>query len=1204
MADDHDKSEASLHTVDLETLGEDHGVSLYPGDNLCVSCWALFDGAALPTCPSCGELAPKAGWASLPYRFLDRYEFLELLGRGGVGAVFRAKHVDEARGEQQFAVKVVQQGAQPERRRLLSQMFEREISAAALLGRSRHFVRVLGHDTGDHLHLAMEYVPWPTLKRRLRNDGIMPPRHVARLGIALLHAAEVMHAHNLVHRDLKPANIFVTEEDGELRVKVADLGLWVLSEDRRGDVTESLPAGTFAGTLDYASPEQLDGVNIGLPSDLHAIASILWAAATGDVPFPAIGPSFLASMKSKRQLVEAVPARPASMPEPLYDVLAKALQPAIEDRYQTAREFADALEILVQDSEAFSSTIHIGSTPSRSVLRPRNDPARLKSTTPPPTPRARKPVVWPRWAAMAGAGAAALGGAYFLASKYFVPTVQPAASASVAPVGSQSAGPLVVPGPPATGPRVRALSLGSSHTCAVLADRSARCWGSNTRGQLGDGTMIGRSQPTKVAGLSQVKDIATGRTHTCARAEDDRVWCWGDNTRGQLGDGTATTRAAPMLVDGLPSIARLYVGGCHAWALTAEGQAWGWGCDDGGQLGEPRTRDARPRRLPTLDGARKILVWDTEDSGVACALFDDRPAACWSWGGDDGHARAASSLDVPAELAIAGDHGCGLMATGRLYCWGANDTGQVGDGTRERRPMPVEIANAPYVEQVVVGVGYSCARVTSGRVVCWGRNDHGQLGLRGHEDQLVPTTVPSIENAKQIVTDQGRTCALVEGGRVACWGAGLSERAGEPVWMAAMVGAEQLVSSRAGLICGVAVQGGAACVGDDEHGQLGVGRTLQRLKPARIEGIEKATGLWASARNVCAVDEQRQLWCWGSNHWGAFRDAPNIQPKPVRIGQGVVDVAMGNRGLYTVAEDEQGQRAVRAGGTLLFDHGSGLADDLFYPQTVTALTGAMQIVAGVRHGCGRMADGSLACWGDNTYGQLGDGSARFQRKPTPAATQGKVSQVATGGFHACALRDSGSVLCWGSNGNGQTGPGPTWTCAAGPRLFPCVRKPRKVIGAEGVVQLAAGQWHSCGLTKSGAVVCWGANRVGQLGDGTTVERATPGPVKGVTGALHLAVGEQHACAVLRSGAVWCWGDNGHGELGRATTDKCGPAKESCGPTAGPVSDVAEVSRVAVGWEFSCALRKDGTVWCWGNNQRGALGDGVASDRDRAVPVRF
>ncbi len=406
------------------------------------------------------------------------------------------------------------------------------------------------------------------------------------------------------------------------------------------------------------------------------------------------------------------------------------------------------------------------------------------------------------------------------------------------------------------------------------------------------------------------------------------------------------------------------------------------------------------------------------------------------------------------------------------------------------------------------------------------------------------------------------------------------------------------------MICGVGQEGGASCFGDDEYGQLGVGRTLQRMSPGRVSLLRGVRGLWASARNACAIDDKEQLWCWGSNHWRAFHGNPGIHPRPIRLGAGVKDLAMGTRGLYALMRDETGRVHVQAGGKLLQDHGAGPWDEYAYPHSVPDLDEAEQVVAGVRHGCERETEGVVKCWGSNAFGQLGEGSARSRKMPTPVLLSSSVTQIATGGFHTCGMRDSGEVFCWGSNSNGQVGPGPTWTCKTRARIYPCVRKPRQVLGAEGIVSLAAGQWHTCGLTKTGKVVCWGANHRGQLGDGTTIERSEPKPVKGIANVKKLAVGDQHACAVTRSGTVWCWGDDGHGELGRTTKDKCGVWKEPCGLIPAPVEGIEDATEVAAGWEFSCAIREEGTVWCWGNNHRGALGKGEAVDETEPVAVQF
>jgi alpha-tubulin suppressor-like RCC1 family protein len=359
--------------------------------------------------------------------------------------------------------------------------------------------------------------------------------------------------------------------------------------------------------------------------------------------------------------------------------------------------------------------------------------------------------------------------------------------------------------------------------------------------------------------------------------------------------------------------------------------------------------------------------------------------------------------------------------------------------------------------------------------------------------------------------------------------------------------------------------------------------------------------LVAASRNACAIHDGT-LACWGANTWKAFGPDDALRTEPTKLADDVTDMALGTRGLYVFVGHANKDRHVQGGGTILLDHGVGASQDLSFPHGLPVLDGTRQIVVGARHACGRMVDGTVRCWGENTLGQIGDGTASTRSKPTPALKVADVVSVVAGGYHTCTLRRDGTVACWGNNKNGQAGPGPSWRCEMGGQVFECVRRPRRVLGLEGVVELSAGQFHTCARMKTGAVQCWGSNKAGQLGDGTTDSRATPLPVRGLSSVQHVSAGDLHTCALLEDGTARCWGDNGNSELGRGTEDSCGDEHQPCGLTPGPVNSVDGLEDVVAGWEFTCARRATGSVWCWGNNQRGTLGDGAAAYRENPIRV--
>ncbi|MRG95633.1 protein kinase domain-containing protein [Polyangium spumosum] len=320
---------------------------------VCDECWRTFTDGSQLSC-ACERPRPDEGWAAMPYVLRGRFLFVELLGRGGMGAVFRA--YDQASKDRPWvAVKVIQKGA-PELEVSLKEMFRREVAAAQMLAQHKQFfVDVLGFDDVAPAHLALEYVPWQTLADLVASlpaiERRLPPAQVARIGIAVLRGVAKMHFHRIVHRDLTPANIFVRyvpEREG-YDVKITDLGLWAFDQVQGESDSLSLVAmpGT-AGTAAYMSPEQSTGEKVGAASDLHAIGSVLWELATGSVPYPATPDGRVHEIIERRaKTLRERPSRPSYMPEGLYHVLVKALSFEAESRFSAANDMRKALEAFV-----------------------------------------------------------------------------------------------------------------------------------------------------------------------------------------------------------------------------------------------------------------------------------------------------------------------------------------------------------------------------------------------------------------------------------------------------------------------------------------------------------------------------------------------------------------------------------------------------------------------------------------------------------------------------------------------------------------------------------------------------------------------------------------------------------------------------------------------------------------------------------------
>ena len=371
---------------------------------------------------------------------------------------------------------------------------------------------------------------------------------------------------------------------------------------------------------------------------------------------------------------------------------------------------------------------------------------------------------------------------------------------SVADSTTTAAIPVDLPPVPALNfPSVRGtVSAGGRHSCALVDGGRAVCWGSNDRGQLGDGSFVSHAGPTPVAGEFAFTQVSAGVNFTCGVTATDQVYCWGDNDAGELGDGTTSARAAPVRVNSGAAFRVVRTGQAHTCALSRSGTVLCWGANTFGQLG---------------DGSNT-----SRSSPVSVQL--PAPAAA---------------------IATGWYHSCAILTDGRAFCWGQNTAGQLGDGTASDHATPVAVLEDAPLVSIAAGSGHTCAVSAAGVAFCWGRNNWGQLGTGGNAARLTPNPVDGEASFATVVAGSVHTCARDAAGHAWCWGRNAYGQLGDgtttdrdrPVAVRNVATFSALYAG-GGHTCGRAATGDVFCWGFNIDGQLGSGDRENAALPSRV----------------------------------------------------------------------------------------------------------------------------------------------------------------------------------------------------------------------------------------------------------------------------------------------------------------------------------------------------------------------------------
>jgi alpha-tubulin suppressor-like RCC1 family protein len=543
-----------------------------------------------------------------------------------------------------------------------------------------------------------------------------------------------------------------------------------------------------------------------------------------------------------------------------------------------------------------------------------------------------------------------------------------------------------------------------------------------------------------------------------------------------------------------------------------------------------------------------------------------------------------------------------MISSGKAFCWGNNTYGELGNNSTASSSVPVAVYTGGVLSgltltQITAGNGYTCALASTGAAYCWGYNVDGELGngatLPGAQ-QDAPVAVSGSLVFAQISAGEYSVCALTTGNVGYCWGQNSSGQLGNGSTASTSKPVEEgpvnEVSIGGLFSCAISTAGGGTyCTGQGTSGQLGNGSAANSLSPVEVTGSSSYTQLDAGFNHTCALSSAGAVYCWGDNTYG--EDGNN-----------------------TVTTPEKTPVTVYTGGVM-----SGL--------TLT------QISAGGEHTCALSSAGAAYCWGDDTYGELGNSTtssvAGTYDAPVAVATSGALSgqtltQVSAGQGFTCALDSTGIPYCWGNNASGQLGNGTTTSsdvpvaivpgAPTGVTAFPAAASAVVDWVAPASFGIAGSTSGYTATASPGGASCTTTSlacTITGLTNGTTytitvVTNTTAGNSSASTAATvtpwppeAIAAGGRESSCTIYSGKAYCWGDDSDGELGNGVTTATAQLTPVAVYTGGVLAGLI-LTQITMGYWHVCALASTGAVYCWGLGTSGQLGNGGTSSSN--VPV--
>ena len=788
--------------------------------------------------------------------------------------------------------------------------------------------------------------------------------------------------------------------------------------------------------------------------------------------------------------------------------------------------------------------------------------------------------------------------------------------------------PVRAAGTPMAGKKIVHVSTGGNFykgsSLVLSSEGKVYSWGANDQGQLGNGTATNSNLPVEVktegtpkAG-KKIIQTAIGVTHSMALDSEGKVYSWGENVNGLLGTGDAIPTLSPVLVrtGGTPmegkKIVQISAGGAHSMALDSEGNiyAWGWGGE--GQLGNGENNNSNVPILVKKEGTG--LEGKTIKKVMAGGMFSmvlTSDGSLYSWGKNnygqigDGTtnnynlAVAVKTEGTPmagktvVDFSISNEHTVALTSDGQIYAWGRNESGQLGDGTNTASTLPVAVrtVGTPFAGkkavQVVAGGwegAHSLALGTDGTVYSWGRNLNGQLGDQTTNDTTIVTFAKINFNSSP--TPPLKAMAISEESSA-------EVRWSTPIFNGTFMISDYVIQYRE---TGTEAWSEVTTSGSNTSKQI-TGLTNEKVYQFRV-AAKTNVGVGGYSSIVLAMPHKKPTITSITPVIGPTEgnqevtiNGTDFALKTNKLNQVSVcvncSIALSMDGkVFSWGSNQDGK---------LGDGNSGNANNVNVPVAVktegTPMKGKTisQISSGYVHNLALSMDGKVYAWGNNSDGQLGDGTINNRNVPVAVKTTGTdmdgktIVQVSAGDEHTIALDAEGNIYEWGTVRG-------SYSRNTTPQLFNVVGT---VIANKIITKVVAGSHYSVAITSDGTVYAWGSNSNFGINSKIPVKLDFSG--KNIES---ISLGNLHALAIASDGTVYAWGSNFYGQLGNGTN-----ASSTVPVKVNTIGDLPtnKALKVDAGYSHSLVVTTNGDVYAWGSNLCGQFGNGM-NVRSFSTPV--